>query len=359
MKIWIDLRFLWNDVYSRFASQMVQFLIKKENNDYIIYTNSSINWFNKENVTIKKVNIKNWSLEEQIKFKKILKNDKNNLVIFFNHFKPIFYKWQYITFVWSLKDIYYMNFSSYFEKYKYLFLMWKNFKKSHKIICFDENTRDELIEKFDIPEIKIETISWFFPEIEENKDNFNEKLNINIKAKYWVTNDFFIYSGWDWIEKNYEKLISVFARLKDEWKNIDLVFLWHNISTNLNLRLLILETKMQKNVHFLWAIPFKDKEYLYPESLWTIFPSFYEPFPFKLGEPLMFWSKIIASDFKSIKNIFSDKVDNFSSISLNSIFSAVENFLKNNGQNKEIDYKDILDKYNKENTCKQLIEIIK
>jgi glycosyltransferase involved in cell wall biosynthesis len=296
MKVWIDLRFLWDDVYSKFVAQMIKSLIKKENNDYIIYTNSDINWFNSKNVVVKQVNIENWSLKEQTKFKKILKNDKNALVIFFNHFKPIFYKWQYITFVWSLKDIYYMNFSSYFEKYKYLFLMWKNLKKSYKIICFDENTRDELVEKFDIPEIKIEIINWFFPEIKETEDDFGEKLNINIRAKYWINNDFFIYSGWDWIEKNYEKLISIFVKLREEWKNIGLVFLWHNISTNLNLRLLILENKMQKNVYFLWAIPLKDKEYLYSESLWTIFPSFYEPFPFKLSEPLMYWSKIISSD---------------------------------------------------------------
>jgi hypothetical protein len=116
---------------------------------------------------------------------------------------------------------------------------------------------------------------------------------------------------------------------------------------------------MQKNIHFLWAIPLKDKEYLYSESLWTIFTSFYEPFPFKLGEPLMFWNKIIASDLKSTKVIFWDKISYFSPISVNSIFKAIENFLKNNELNKNIDYKDILEIYNEKNTSKQLLEILK
>jgi len=48
-----------------------------------------------------------------------------------------------------------MNFSSYLEKYKYLFLMNKNLKKSNKIICLDQNTKNELIEKFDIKESSI------------------------------------------------------------------------------------------------------------------------------------------------------------------------------------------------------------
>jgi hypothetical protein len=36
--------------------------------------------------------------------------------------------------------------------------MGKNLKKSEKIISFDENTRNELVEKFNIPETKIELI---------------------------------------------------------------------------------------------------------------------------------------------------------------------------------------------------------
>jgi hypothetical protein len=154
-------------------------------------------------------------------------------------------------------------------------------------------------------------------------------------------------------------LISVFAKLRDEWENINIVFLWHNISTNLNLRLLILEHKMQKNIHFLWAISLKDKEYLYKESLWTIFPSLYEPFPFKLGEPLMFWSLIFASDIKSIKDIFWKKIIYFSPISVNSIFDTLMNFLKTVKKYKQIDYKDMLEQYNIIYTNSQLIEIIK
>ncbi|MDR0771506.1 MAG: hypothetical protein LBF15_00005 [Candidatus Peribacteria bacterium] len=75
--------------------------------------------------------------------------------------------------------------------------MNKNFKKSEKIICFDENTRNELVEKFDISELKIHTINGFFPDISssENEEQ-EEKLNINIKAKYSINHDeFFIYSG--------------------------------------------------------------------------------------------------------------------------------------------------------------------
>lgn len=366
MKIWIDLRFACDDLYSRFIVQIIQGLIKNEkHNEYIIYINHFPEWlvqkFVKDNIKIKKIGIKNWSFAEQTKFLKILKEDKNWLMLFFNHFKPIFYKWEYITVVWSLKDVYYMDFSSYFEKYKYLYLMEKNLVKSSKIVCLDQNTQNELIEKFDIKESKIEIMNWFFPVFWENEseEEIDEKFNLNIKTKYWIKSDFFIYSWWNSIEKNYEKLISVFARLKNEWIKIDLVFLWHNISTNLNLRSQIIENEMEKNVYFLWEVPLNHKKYLYKECLATIFTSFYEPFPFRLADPLFFESHILSSDLKSIKNIFWDKIYYFSPISANSIYENVKKFLDEEKHKSKINYKNILDKYNEENTTKQLIEIIK
>jgi hypothetical protein len=61
---------------------------------------------------------------------------------------------------------------------------------------------------------------------------------------------------------------------------------------------------------------------------------------------------------KTIKNIFKDKIDYFSPISANNISDAIGNFLKNNDLNQNIDYKDILESYNEENTSKQLIKIL-
>jgi hypothetical protein len=52
-----------------------------------------------------------------------------------------------------------MDFNSYFEKYRYLFLMEKNLNKSRKIVCLDQNTKNELVEKFNIKEEKINIIN--------------------------------------------------------------------------------------------------------------------------------------------------------------------------------------------------------
>ena len=356
MKIWLDLRFIWDNLYSTFIIELVKTFIKQDKeNNFIIYMNSNLEWYNLPNTILKNVWIRNSSLKEQITYLKILKNDKNNLMLFFNHYKPIFYVWNYFTFISSLKEIYYSNFSNSFTKYIYTYLLEKNLKKSTKIICFDKNTNEELIEKFNIEEKKINIITWFFPKLDELKSIGD--IKINIRTKYDIKNNFFIYSGWEWVEKNYEKLVYVFEKLKKQWKNIDLVILWETISKNIPLRNLIIKLEMQKNIHFMWVIKPSEKVLFYQNSLWVIFPSFYEPFPFRLTEPLYFNTPIIASDLINIKNIFWDTINYISPISVNNIYEKIEEFMKEKEQ--KINYEEIKLKYTKENTVNELLKIIK
>ena len=141
MKIWLDLRFIYDNLYSSFVIKLVKWFIEQDKeNIFNIYTNTNIDWFNFNNAVIKNVWIKNFSIKEQTTYLKILKNDKNNLMIFFNHYKPIFYVWNYFTLLPSLKDIYYSNFSNYFENYGFLYLLAKNLKNFKKIIYFYKNT---------------------------------------------------------------------------------------------------------------------------------------------------------------------------------------------------------------------------
>jgi hypothetical protein len=107
------------------------------------------------NFHVKYINIECGSIAEQIKFNTILKSDKNTVMVFFDHHKPLLYKGEYYTILSGLKDIFYQNFSNYFDKYKYLYLLENNLKNSKKILCLDENTKDELIERFNTTEEQI------------------------------------------------------------------------------------------------------------------------------------------------------------------------------------------------------------
>ena len=93
MKIGLDLRFLNTRSYSLFVIELVIELIKNTpDTKYIIYTKNNGEIFHAPNSQVKLVNIKNGGIQEQIKFLQILRSDKNNLMLFFDCNKPIFYK---------------------------------------------------------------------------------------------------------------------------------------------------------------------------------------------------------------------------------------------------------------------------
>ena len=104
-------------------------------------------------------------------------------------------------------------------------------------------TKNEIIERFNVKEDKINIIDGFFPKragydyINDEKEK-DDDIKVSLTTKYNIKNKFFIFSWWDSIEKNYEKLVKVFKRLKENWKEVDLVFLWTNIWKNIKTLLI-------------------------------------------------------------------------------------------------------------------------
>ncbi len=358
MKIWLDLRFIKDNLYSTFILNLIEWILLLDNkNSYKIYLNPN-SWKEKEfkklktiaNINIIEVGINNFSIKEQIHFLKILRKDKNDLMIFFNHFKPIFYTWEYYIFVSSFKNIYYWNFNSTFNKYKYIFLLENNLKRSNKIICFDFNTKNELIERFNIEERKINLLKWFFI---QDKKLQNKDINIDIKTKNNIENNYLIYSAGDWIEKNIEKIIHILDKLS---KKIDIVILWDAISKNVFLRNKIISLKLQNRIKFINTFSETEKNLIYQQSIWLIMPSLYETFPFHLEDALNYKIPIISSNLKSIENIFWNKISYFSPISKSDIIKNLNIFLRKRKQ--IINYEDIFENYSQHNTSSDFLKII-
>jgi len=356
MLIWIDLRFLENNTYSHFAQDLVKSLIHSQSDtQFNIYTqNPNLFELDASNFHVKYVDIECGSIAEQIKFNSILKADKNTAMIFFDHNKPLLYKWEYYTILSGLKDIFYQNFSNYFTKYKYLYVLEKNLKHSKKILCFDENTKDELIERFNTTEEQISLLDWFF--IENDFNNEDKDINLDIRSKFQIWEKYLIYSGWDGIEKNLDRLIHVFHRLHQENSPLDLVFLGWKIWKNIDLRHAVIENNLQKNIHFIDTVKPWEEKLIYQQSLGVIFPSLYESFPFRLSNPLLLSIPIISSKLPNIEHIFWNDISYFSPISTSSILEWIKWFTQTS---KKVNYSQILGKNNIENTTKQIIEIIR
>ena len=356
MRIWFDLRLLEDkSPYAHFAKTLTKYFIQKNNsytyNIYVQKENIASLGLSEDKAKVWELSITHGTLNEQLQFWNILKKNKNDIMIFFHYSKPLLYKKEYYLFIPSLKEIHYSNWNSVIDKYKNLYLLEKNLKNARKIICFEKNTKNELIERFNIRENKIEVLPAFFYDDKEETKILS--LDTNPLTKYTIEKKYFLYEWGTGIEKNIEKLLEVLKKFK---KDFELIILWERIAQDVELRNRIITYELQTNIKFLGNISTEEKKVLYEKATALILPSLYETFPFHMGNALQFDTPILCSNIPNIRNIFLESVYYFSPISKNNMLSNIKKFLSL--KRRKTDYNFIRKKYSVANTLKYFTKII-
>ena len=355
-KIWLDLRFLnKNDPYSNFVYGLTQKLIEETPeyfyNIYLDLSFANLKFPDNSKNIFPKAKYK--SLREQTHLTKKIEKDNNDLVIFFTANKPIIFKKEYFVFIPDLANIHFPENTNIIKKYLDKIIFQNTIKNAKKIICFDKSLILELNDLFNLNTEKIFNISPFF--IKENK-KFEEieKIEINLKTKYNIKWNYIIYNSWVWNHKNLSNLIKVFKLIKQNNIEINLVILDDESIKNLDFRKEVLENNLTDKIFFIWNIWEYEKNYFYKNTLWVIYPHLYSIFPFSLDKALNSNSNIIASDLKTTKNIFKDKIDYFNP---NNYLDIYEKIIKL--EKKENNYNEIFVRYNINKTLEDLKKIIK
>ena len=355
MKIWLDLRLLQSwDHYSTFIALLLQKLISTDWEDtYTLYMSADTKAKFPDFVNVELIKEEPWTLAEQLHFSRKLSKDKNNLMIFFNEEKPLRYKWDYIVFVKDLKEIHYEGEKSGVKKFFEDLFLNTSLDNAKKIICFENHTRNELNEKLNIAENKLEIMYPFFTptQIGETKSIWN------IKTKYSIKWEYFIYSWWGGNNKNLSKLVEVFNKLHLKKQKVSLVILEQEVTEDIDFRNEVVNSGIVEKVFFIWDTTLEEKKAFYESAAWTIFPSLYESFPFSLTEAISYNSPILASSINQIKEIMWDSIAYFSPVSTIDMIEAIENFVSM--WKKEVNYNQLSLKYNADSSAKQLLKVIK
>ena len=355
--IWLDLRFLKKDNnYSQFIYELILKFIKEKPeylfNIYLDLSFANLNfWENTKNIFPK---AKYKSLREQTHFTKKISKDNNDYIIFFTYNKPLNFRWKFISFIPELSDFHFPNKQNYLKKYLNNLMLKNSCKNALKIICFDKKTSEEINDKLNISEDKINILRPFFSESDIISQNEIKDLKLNLEVKYNIKWNFIIYNSWTWTEKNLDKLIEVFKKIKQNEKEINLIILDDNTIKNIDFRQKVINEKLTGKIFFIWNIWEYEKDYFYKNSLWIIFPHLYNVFPFSLTKALNYKINILCSNLKNLKNIFWDKVEYFNPNNTSDIYKKIINLDKKNNN-----YSEIFEKNNIENSLEDLKNIIK
>lgn len=350
MKIWIDAR-NFSKIEKIFFTEFLKNL--KDNNSWDIF---NIYWCDLPKINTENINIipseKYCSFfAEQTLFLKKLLDDKNDIVINFDETFPIFYSKKFVKVIFSLKKLFYpdLDNSKLFNKYSFLSTFKNNLKKSNKIICFHDKTKEEINEKLNISESKIEVIDWFF-----YKTSKSDSL-VNVKSKYLLKWDYIIYNSWIWNSKNLKKFLEAFLDVTKTNPLINLFIIWNQASKDIELRENILNLNLTNNITFVWEINQKELKSYYSQALFLVHPVSYENFALNLSEALNYNTPILASNLQEISSIFQKEIKYFNPLYKNDISKVIlENLEKTNKAN----YTKILEKYNSQSFVKNLLQTI-
>ena len=207
----------------------------------------------------------------------------------------------------TIHDIIYEIHPEWFPKLQgasFRFLSRLGAKTAKKIIAVSEHTKKDIMERYHVPEKKIEVI------YEAPDDRYrmikDEALLKRIEQKYGITKDFLIHVGAIHERRNIISLLKVFKRLKESGRDLQLVLVGSIQWSFIDLKRMLLYMGLKSDVIHLEYISDEDLVCLYNAARLFVYPSLYEGFGLPLVEAMACGTPIAASNVSSIPEVVGD-----------------------------------------------------
>ena len=189
------------------------------------------------------------------------------------------------------------------EKNKYLMSLWENSaKNSSGIITCSENSKFDIIDRFHVPEEKVDVVPWGI-----SHDIFYKSSSIENKiilTQLGLYGKYFLSVSCANERKNMFNLFKSFEKFASINTEVSLVVLWSNPPKHIIERYFKLINS--KRIIFLPYVTDRELNALYNEALATLFPSRYEGFGFPIIESFACGTPVMTCRNSSLQEIGKD-----------------------------------------------------
>jgi glycosyltransferase involved in cell wall biosynthesis len=332
MRIGIDVR-LWNETgVGRYTRNLIKYLqILDKENEYVLFVGSENYEDLKSQIKnlkwkIVKTDIRWHSVEEQIKFPRILNKENLDLVHFPYFSVPIFYNKPFVV---TIHDLILHNFPTGeastlpLPLYKtkllgYKFIISRISKKAKKIIVPTNSVKDEAIRRLHIPSSKIEVT---YEGVDENLKSKvkSQKSKVQFKSK-----KFLLYIGNAYPHKNLKRLIAAFQKFESESdKDVKLVLAGRKDYFYRKLEDFISKNNLN-NIQIIYTADDELLSYLYKNAIALIVPSLMEGFGLTAIEAMSNGCLVLASDIPALKEVCRDSAVYFDPYNIEDIKEKIK-----------------------------------
>lgn len=361
MKIGIDARFFGTSGkgLGRYTQKLIEELEKIDhNNQYYIFLNQhNFDEYKPKNPNFHKIlaNIPWYSWQEQIIFPSILNKYKLDLVHFLHFNVPILYRKAYFVTIHDLILLEYptrkaskLNFIMYnIKNLAYRFVISNAVKTAKKVITISNYTTDSIKKHFHVANSKINMI---YEGVDLEKFNPLYMQDFNFKKFDLKKGKYILYVGNVYPHKNIDRLIEVFARIKQK----------PNIDKDLKLVLVgkkdyffeivmnqVKQLDLEQSIIFPGYVADEELISLYENSLFYVFPSLYEGFGLPPLEAIALGAPIVISNTTCLPEIFGENIEYFDPKSKDNMEQIIYNFILDKGKRElqKTYHQEILNKY--------------
>lgn len=341
MKIGIDGRICDEDsLYARFCEELIiAFVQKNTEHEIIVYRKANLN-------------LKRDSLIDNYTAAKIFQKEKFSLMLFFDHHIPHKYTGEYILLLEGLKEVFFPK-KEWFHRKIYSYKLSKAIDKSNSVVVFDGGTALELNERLNIAENKIRKIHAFFPLYDIVS---NPVVHTDIKTKHNLRGEYLIYDSGNEVHNNFERILKTIKKLKDSWVIVYIIILCEATTKDLDIRSKVIEYDITNQVLFLGSVPKETEAIYYKQSIWVIFSSIYESFPFHFIKALAYECHIFANDIPANRQVMWDSISYLDPLSIHNMKDSIKDRIWNKTKQK---YNSVFDTYNSNTSAQQLSDIVR
>ncbi len=320
-RIGIDARFYGpiGKGLGRYTQEIVDNILKIDQyNDYIIFLRRDNfdelvidNYPNAKKVLME---LRWYSLKEQLLMPFYLKREKLDLVHFCHFNVPFFVPSEFVV---TIHDLILTKFKTirattlspwlyHLKNFFYRIIIKRALKKSKKIITVSNFTKNDIIEQFKIPADKIEVTYEGVANLAKGSDSlFITKLDQSkVLSSYSIENPFLLYVGNAYPHKNLDFLLRAFKVLYQEDQSLRLVLVGQEDYFYRQIKDLDSELFPDNSpVIFTGYVPDNELEILYQQALLYAFPSLYEGFGLPPLEAMAKSCPVLSSQAASMPEI--------------------------------------------------------
>jgi len=209
--------------------------------------------------------------------------------------------------IFTLHDVQELHFPEFFspEERSYRAVYYYQFIKTsdHIIVSYD-HIKSDIIKYFKADEKKISVILLDIDNLWFKKYLGHEPRNISYLN---LPEDYLFYPANTWPHKNHLNLIKAVAQLRDEGKQVNVVFSGQQNSHFENIKTLIDELQLDKQLIFLGLVAEDELHSLYKNATAVVIPTMYEAGSFPLMESFFLGKPVICSNVTSLPETIGDK----------------------------------------------------